>query len=274
LTEVGIDFVDEDVTFLSADDTRARIQEAKTILQQIRDESSRLERLSHEPQIVLIGRPNAGKSTLLNALAGQERAVVSPVAGTTRDVLSVEISLPRGWVRLLDVAGLEEGTGVETALDDINRQMQARARQALAQADLVVLLRSPDEVGEPPAIDRQPDVVVSTKADIAPQTLIDPATIRISARTGEGLDQLRQRLDQLVFGNEGGQVKLALNGRHLQALAEAMQQIDRALLSISAGAELLASDLRDSLESLGEIVGSISPDELLGRIFSQFCIGK
>jgi tRNA modification GTPase len=111
LLEVGIDFSDEDVTFLSAADLRQRVGDLLTQLSELLSESARFEQLAHEPGFVLVGQPNAGKSSLLNALAGYERAVASPVAGTTRDALAAVVTLPRGWARVIDIAGIEESGG-------------------------------------------------------------------------------------------------------------------------------------------------------------------
>src|SRR5688572_1455739 len=143
LVEVGIDFSEEDVTFLSAEEVGRRAAEVAADLRRLMDESPRFERLSHEPCVVLVGRPNAGKSTLLNALAGWERAVVSRVAGTTRDVVSAEVVLRDGIVIVMDAAGLEEE--VPAAEDrspetQIARQMHERALRAVEAADVVVLV--------------------------------------------------------------------------------------------------------------------------------------
>src|SRR5688500_9184630 len=156
LVEVGIDFSEEDVTFLSAEEVKSRAGEVSADLQRLMDESPRFERLSHEPRVVLVGRPNAGKSTLLNALAGWDRAVVSPVAGTTRDVVSAEVSLARGMVLVLDAAGLEEETlppedarAEDAAAAMIARAMHGHALAAVESADLVLLVRDVTDTRAP-----------------------------------------------------------------------------------------------------------------------------
>jgi tRNA modification GTPase len=281
LIEVGIDFSEEDVQFIAPEALSARLGEIDAGLQRLLDESARFERLSHEPQVVLIGRPNAGKSTLLNALVGEQRAVVSPHAGTTRDAIAVEIRLRRGTIRLLDVAGLEHID--ET--DSIARQMQSRARQTLQTADLVLLVRDGQETSNDPAIsDRPPDLVVETKSDLGEHSgtsVTGPAvhpkasTVRVSALTGENLDALRDRLDELAFGAFDGAASLALNARHVHAVEQARQAIARARQRIgNAGDEILALELREALDVLGGVLGDVSPDDVLGRIFSTFCIGK
>jgi tRNA modification GTPase len=228
-------------------------------------ESARLERLSHEPRIVLVGRPNAGKSTLLNALTGHPRAVVSPQAGTTRDAIWIHLALPRGTVRLIDVAGVEAGT------DEISRQMQRQAARAVEEADLIVLVRDCTDSRPLPEIARTPDLLVASKTDL--RGSIEHDELPVSAVTGESLAQLRERLDTMAFGQVSDSAVLALNTRHVRAVDEARAALSRASQS-DGGAEILAMEMREALDALGEILGSVTPDDLLGRIFSSFCIGK
>jgi tRNA modification GTPase len=270
LVEVGIDFSDEDVTFLSPEQVRTRLAGADAALGQLLSDSARFERLRHEPTAVLVGRPNAGKSTLLNVLAGRPRAVTSPVAGTTRDVLSAEVVLERGMLRLVDVAGLDAGGGEMRG--PIERQMRERALRAVEEADIVILVR---EVGESALVDavaREPDLVVRSKSDLAAAAAA--GQLSVSAHTGEGLPALRDRLDRLAFGERSARPSLALNARHVAAVGEARDALSRASSSADRSPELLALELREALDALGRVVGAVTPDDLLGRIFSSFCIGK
>lgn len=280
LVEAGIDFSDEDVSFLSPQQASERIAKADRALEDLLRDSARFERLSHEPTFVLVGRPNAGKSTLLNALAGQERAIVSPVAGTTRDVLSAPIALARGVIRLIDVAGLEHADELaEQSADDphahIQRQMQAHARRAAQIADRLILLRDITQSEPDLVLSRRPDLVVLTKAD-----LVDSAAnsgdsyLAVSARTGAGMEELRAALDDLAFGATASSAKLALNARHVQSIEEARTALSHAAKQTSATPELLAMELREALDALGRIAGRVTPDDVLGRVFSTFCIGK
>lgn len=275
LIEVGIDFSEEDVSFLSHNEIRGRVARADDALRQLVEQSARFERICHEPNIVLVGRPNAGKSTLLNVLAGRERAVVSAAAGTTRDALSAEAALERGIVRLTDVAGLEMDVSLPqdpSPFSQISRQMQALAIGAVETADLVVLVRDITDSRPPPNIGRSADLVVLSKADLIENDISSRSDeIAVSAQTGWNLDILRARLDDLAFGDRGGGEALALNARHLQAIAEAREALARVG---DTAAELTALELREALDALGRILGDISPDDLLGRIFSSFCIGK
>jgi tRNA modification GTPase len=269
LVEAGIDFSDEDVSFLAGDGLVRRLDEIDEFLNELAKDSARFEPLTHEPTFVLVGRPNAGKSTLLNALAGRDRAIVSPIAGTTRDVLSAEVRLRRGIVRLIDVAGLDEQLEAEGAIE---RQMNQQARRAVESADFVVFVSDATDQRTPIALPRETDLVVETKGDLVgsakPQA--------VSARTGHRLDALRDELDAMAFGRGAGAPTLALNARHLAAIADARASLSRAreISQTAAAAELIALELRDALDHLGRVLGQVTPDDVLGRVFATFCIGK
>jgi len=272
LIEVGIDFSEEDVTFLASDEVAERIQDADESLADLLDQSNRFEQLTHEPKIVFAGRPNAGKSSLINALAGHARAVVSSVAGTTRDVLTATVDLPHGRVQLTDIAGLEaDATG------EIDRQMQRRAADAIASADYLICVQDCMDSAGQIELPRKPDFMILTKTDLFPDVhpgLRESGAIRVSSKTGEGLDSLRHALDHLVFGGNTA-AALALNRRHLLAIQSAREALSRAATRTAENApELVAMDLRDVLDSLGGVVGQVTPDDILGKVFSAFCIGK
>lgn len=275
LIEAEIDFADEPVTFLPRPELRHKLDQLTRSLQDLLANSRRFERISHEPRIILAGRPNAGKSTLLNWLAGHDRAIVSPLAGTTRDVLWAEITLLNGTARLIDVAGLESTpqSGPSTTIDS---QMQHHARQAIAEADLVVLVHDPADALPPLTIDRPIDLQVFTKSDLLPHPPLLPAnTILVSAKADVGKSQILAALNRLAFTQHSGEARLALNQRHVQAIHQALTHLQQAALTAeSAGVELIALELRTALDHLGQILGVVSPDDLLGQIFSRFCIGK
>ncbi len=282
LVEAEIDFSDQDVTFLAAGEAARRIAAVDADLRAILAEAGRIEPAAYPPTVVLVGRPNAGKSSLLNALAGRSRAVVSPVAGTTRDVLSAEIAVARGVVTLLDVAGLDAAFSD----DVIDRQMQARAARAIETADRVVLVIEAGDERPAVGVDRTIDLVVLTKVDqdAGSEVLQSPGPraeepgpseylgtgVSVSTITGFGLDQLRIELDRIAF-DPAAAPTLVLNHRHRTAIADARAALQRADVT---AAELVASDLREALDHLGEVLGAVTPDDVLGRVFSTFCIGK
>ena len=270
LVEVGIDFTEEDVSFLTLDEQRSRLSMADEALERLVNQTVRFERLSHEPEVVLIGRPNAGKSTLLNALAGRDRAVVSPTAGTTRDALTAKVTLRRGIVRVTDIAGIDSAADES----EIEQQMQTHALRAAQAADLPVLVHDITDPQPPLSLDIAPGLVVHTKLDLLPAGG-ESRGFAVSALTGAGMDELRDRLDAACFGDTGGGASLALNLRHVRAITEARDALGRAKLAVGiAGAEVVAMELRDVIDALGSVLGRVTPDDLLGRIFSEFCIGK
>ncbi len=273
LIETSIDFSDQGIELIARADLHQRIAATLESIRRLVRDSSRFERLSHEAEFVLVGRPNAGKSTLLNALCGYERAIVSPIPGTTRDRLSVEVVLARGIVRITDAAGISDAasTGAE-----IEQRMRDRSLLALKQADYVILVRDATDRSPLLSIPRPPDLLVHTKGDLVQSVgnSADGESVLVSAKTGRGMDDLRLRLDCLAFGRPGHS-GLALNARHLAAIDEAISCLGRALeLSGTDEPAMLAFEVRAALDALGRITGQVSPDEVLGRIFSAFCIGK
>ena len=277
LVEVGIDFAEEEVPFLAADAVRERLAGVDAALAELVADADRIEPLSHEPRVVLAGRPNAGKSSLLNALAGQARAVVSPVAGTTRDVISATVELPRGRVVVIDAAGVEpsfsdgpegravDGEDARPSGPSLNGQMQGRAADAIASADVLVLVVDATDARLDVPLPRPADLRVVNKVDLT-------GGVGVSATTGTGLNDLRQSLDAIAFGRPAAG-RLALNRRHLSAMADARAAVARAAAQADV-AELAAAELWAALDAVGSVVGSVTPDDVLGRIFAGFCIGK
>lgn len=284
--EAAIDFPDEEIDFLSDGKIEAQLNQVIDELDQVRQEARQGTLLREGMKVVIAGRPNAGKSSLLNALAGREAAIVTDIAGTTRDVLREHIHIDGMPLHIIDTAGLRE------ASDEVERIGIERAWYEIEQADSVLFMvdSTTTKATEAAAIwpefmarlpEHIPVTVVRNKSDITGEssglTEINGQTlIRLSARQGTGIDVLRNHLKQSMgfSGNtEGGFIA---RRRHLQALETAHQYLLQGkdqLLRARAG-ELLAEELRLSQEALSEITGEFTSDDLLGRIFSSFCIGK
>ncbi|MFP1822998.1 tRNA uridine-5-carboxymethylaminomethyl(34) synthesis GTPase MnmE [Lonsdalea quercina] len=284
--EAAIDFPDEEIDFLSDGKIEAQLNAVIADLNGVRAEARQGSLLREGMKVVIAGRPNAGKSSLLNALAGREAAIVTDIAGTTRDVLREHIHIDGMPLHIIDTAGLRD------ANDEVERIGIERAWQEIEQADRVLFMvdGTTTEASEPAALWPEfmarlpktlPITVVRNKADITGETLgiEDMSThslIRLSARTGEGVDLLRNHLKESMGFTSSTESGFLARRRHLQALesaAEHLAQGREQLVSAYAG-ELLAEELRLSQQALSEITGEFTSDDLLGRIFSSFCIGK
>jgi tRNA modification GTPase len=263
LVETSIDFVEEDVGNF---DTQI-LAELKTVLTGLQAEISgqtARERVQSGFEVALVGSVNAGKSSLLNALAGRDAAITSDTAGTTRDVLEVRMDIGGFAVTILDTAGLRE-TNEHVEAIGIARG-QARAEQA----DIRVFLQP---VNEPPAeFDARPqDIVVNSKIDLDPDI-----TLGISAKTGVGLDALLSQITT-TLSNLTAQDGVTVRRRHLTSMQNAQAALEAAVAKLTQKeyiAELVAADIRLALNSLDSLIGKVDVEDVLGDIFSNFCIGK
>lgn len=284
--EAAIDFPDEEIDFLSDGKIEAQLNGVMGELQAVRAEARQGSLLREGMKVVIAGRPNAGKSSLLNALAGREAAIVTDIAGTTRDVLREHIHIDGMPLHIIDTAGLRE------ASDEVERIGIERAWNEIEQADRVLFMvdGTTTDAIEPASIWPEfmaslpktlPITVVRNKADMTGEALglsevNGYSLIRLSARTGEGIDVLRDHLKQSMGFTSNMEGGFLARRRHLQALetaAEHLEQGKEQLVSAYAG-ELLAEELRLAQQALSEITGEFTSDDLLGRIFSSFCIGK
>lgn len=266
--EGAIDFTDEDIDFLSESDLAVRLGQLEAQLQALLIEARRGALLKDGARAVLVGEPNVGKSSLFNRLAGEDRAIVTPLPGTTRDALTVDLDLDGLLVRLVDTAGLRDAT------DAIEAEGVARAKAAMASADII--LRVVDDRDAEPAPPGEGEVLVYNKADLTgrPPGLAAPAVLRVSALTGAGIEDLAAAL-QAAAGYNAGEGAFTARKRHVEALNEAGVALRQAASCLAAGqGELLAEELRQAQGALGTIVGETTTDALLGEIFATFCIGK
>ena len=264
LLEATLDFADEEVPVNVTPEVLGLLAAVQADLQREVAGSAAAERIRDGFEVAIVGLPNSGKSTLLNALAGREAALTSEYAGTTRDVIEVRMDLGGLAVTLLDTAGLRETSDVVESLGI------ARAIARAEAADLRIFLR--DYNGLPVGIDpRAGDLVVQVKADLA-----EFSGLGVSGKTGVGLDALISRITDVLQGQAASPATIT-RARHRQAIALAIQAMESARTEICNGperAELAAEDLRRAIRALDQLVGRVDVEQILGEIFASFCIGK
>ncbi len=276
LVEATLDFPEEDIDFLEQADAWGKLAELSGRLDAVMAQARQGAMLREGLNVVLIGQPNVGKSSLLNRLAGYEAAIVTEIAGTTRDTLREAIQIEGVPLHIIDTAGLRETD------NPVERLGIERTWAVLEKADLAVLLTDAQHgVGEQEAgiLARLPPIPVLTvhnKIDLTQESeraSADGREVWLSAKTGAGMDLLRRRLLELAGWQSTGEGLFTARARHLDALRRAGAHLDVARQS-GKQLEFLAEELRLSHEALAEITGEFSADDLLGVIFSQFCIGK
>lgn len=289
LVEATLDFPEEDIDFLQKADASGQLRRLREALAGVQAQAKQGALLRDGLQVVIAGQPNAGKSSLLNALAGAELAIVTPVAGTTRDVVQQTIQIEGVPLHVVDTAGLRDSPDV----DEVEKIGIERAWGRIREADVVLFLH--DLTRTDTATYQSADAAIATslaqavaagvpvlhvwnKLDQSPSARTDlQGGLAISAKQGEGLEALRQRLLALAGWQQPGDGLFMARARHLQALNrvdEHLQQADALLAAQAEHLDLLAEELRLAQRALGEITGEFTADDLLGEIFSRFCIGK
>ncbi len=282
--EAAIDFPEEEIDFLSDGKVAADLQTILDRLHSVFESAKQGALLREGMSVVILGRPNAGKSSLLNALSGKESAIVTDIAGTTRDIVKEEINVDGMPLHILDTAGVRDATdqveqiGIERAwqaLDNADRVLvMLQAGEAIHAEDQMILDRLPVQI---------PVTLIRNKIDLighAPMVEVEAATGRtvvwLSAREKLGLELLREHLKTEMGFKQTGEGVFMARKRHLEALELALSWVlngQQQLEGFAAG-ELLAEDLRLAQQALSEITGRFTSDDLLGRIFTSFCIGK
>jgi tRNA modification GTPase len=281
LVEATLDFPEEDIDFLQQAGARAQLQDIAEALDALLDGAQQGALLREGVRVVLAGQPNVGKSSLLNALAGAELAIVTPIPGTTRDRVSQTIQIEGVPLHVIDTAGLRSQTD-----DEVERIGIARSWDSIADADAVLFLHDLTRRGQPHYEAAEAQIAarlpagarllhVHTKCDLVDEAPEDG--MMLSARTGQGLQALRQALLQRAGWHAMPEGLFIARARHVQALQRTRDHLQRALVlgdELAAPLELLAEELRLAHDALGEITGQFTADDLLGEIFSRFCIGK
>ena len=300
LVEATLDFPEEEIDILQKADVRGRLATIGRVLERIRQSARQGALLRDGMKIVIAGQPNAGKSSLLNALAGAELAIVSPIAGTTRDKIQQTIQIAGVPVHVIDTAGLRD------SVDTIEQLGVARAWSEIDAADAVVFLHDLSRLQPPASEDPQrladvqacldadaaiaralrarlnakvPVIDVWNKCDVSgpAEQATPPDAIHLSAKTGEGLERLRSALLQAAGWQPAPEGNYMARERHLQALRRVQAHVGNAVSHLDTdppALDLLAEELRLAQNALGEITGTFGADDLLGVIFSRFCIGK
>ena len=294
LVEATLDFPEEEIDFLQKADAQGQLERLQTQLEKVLVRTQQGALLREGIKVVIAGQPNAGKSSLLNALAGAELAIVTPIAGTTRDVVQQTIQIEGVPIHIIDTAGLREGEGID-AVEQIGIQ---RAWAQIAGADAVLFLHDLTRSHDPEYLKADLKIQGSlaaqlphgvtvlnvwNKFDLAPDASTPRASdnashdIDLSAKTGLGIEQLRAKLLQTAGWQPASEGLYLARARHVQALKRVQSHIEMADAHLRAQAQsldLLAEELRLSQTALNEITGEFNADDLLGVIFSSFCIGK
>lgn len=287
--EATLDFIDQDIEFISRDHLLQQLEEASTqarsLEEQIDSRGQPLERRT----VVLAGQPNAGKSSLFNYLVGSEQAIISSLAGTTRDSLCCQMEVGGQRWELFDTAGLdpsnERGSRDSDPQIEIELAASTQTLSRLEQAEIVVWCvparqlvtgQPPDEL--PPVRESARVVQVATQSDLLAPAVLPSGWLECSAKTGQGVDLLLERIvDELAISQRGSTEVMPLTARRCgESIRSIVISLDRAREAAvhGWGEELIAAELRVALDNLGEIAGTVYNDEILGRIFSRFCIGK
>ena len=277
--EATIDFSDEEIDFIESHEVSNKLHTLKESLLDIQQTATQGAILRDGIHVAIAGKPNAGKSSLLNMLTKESSAIVTDIAGTTRDVLKETIHIDGMPIHIIDTAGLHDSDDV------VEQEGIRRAHNEINNADIILLVfDSRDSKANlsilPDSVKNKPKILVRNKIDLAGnkssvKKVGNITEISISAKNGDGIDTLRESLSEFAGLNSGIEGVFVARKRHLDAIEETLEFINSASSQLNSGSsELVAEDLRQAGMKLGQITGEFSSDDLLGEIFSSFCIGK
>ncbi len=278
LEELELDFAEEDLEFIPNDKIIEKVDEVISEINKLLETYKFGKIIRDGINVAIVGKPNVGKSSLLNYLLKESRAIVSATPGTTRDVIREEVKIDGYLFRLFDTAGIRD------AKDDIEKEGVLRSKETIEQSDFVIFLND-STVGFDEDVyesllqikDKEKIILAANKVDLFENKAI-PSDVSFSAKTGKGIDKLFQVMKNRAIDSKSYTEKTAIvsNIRHFQALLKSMEALESAKKTISKGftQEFVALDIRASLEALNEIIGIVTTDEMLNNIFDKFCIGK
>ena len=265
--ESTIDFSDEELDFIASDEISNRIKKITSAIEEILNQATQGRLLQQGINVIIAGKPNAGKSSLFNALTQEDTAIVTDIAGTTRDIIKEKIILNGVPIHLFDTAGLRHSE------DTVEKVGINRAKLAIKDADIVLLVYDAREKPDLSLVAENNNILlVKNKIDLISNPVVLDNEVYISAKNKTGIDVLKQKLKELTQIQNLDNTVILARKRHIIALEKALKHINIALNQEAI--ELLAQDLRITQEQLGQITGKFGSDDLLGEIFSSFCIGK
>ncbi len=283
ILEAWVDFPEEDLAFAPMEQVIAQLQEIRNQMQQLNNTFHEGKILHAGLNLCLVGPPNVGKSSLMNALLGNERAIVTDIPGTTRDLLEEEMLLGKLHVRLIDTAGIRETEEI------VEKEGVRRSKKAMQEADLILCVL---DISQPlnaeilsllSALPQEKTLLIWNKIDL-PFNHVDASccsflhNVWISAQTGQGLEELKQKIDRMIWskGMPSKEEVTITNIRHRQAIDQAIHALDQVIAGLNTGIspEFVSSDMRNLLLELGSILGTNITEDILNAIFSKFCIGK
>ncbi len=281
ILEAWVDFPEEDLEFATMDEVVSALNDVMLQMEKLAMTFHDGKIASHGISLCLAGPPNVGKSSLMNALLGKERAIVTDIAGTTRDLLEEEMKLGDLYFRLIDTAGIRETNEV------VEKEGIRRSREAMSQADLILLVLDasrgicPESEALISSAPKEKTLLVWNKIDLPESSVVDvdfPFRVSVSAREGTGLEDLRHQIDRIIW-RKGPPAKdeIAItSARHMQALTNAIAALQTLIEGLNSGVspEFISSDMRKVLSELGMIIGTNITEDILSAIFSKFCVGK